>query len=37
VIFEGHPRLERLLLPDDWKEPPPLRKDFKIKTEGIQA
>ena len=37
VIFEGHPRLERLLLPEDWEGPPPLRKDFKIKTEGPEA
>ena len=31
VIFEGHPRLERLLLPEDWADIPPLRKDFSIK------
>ncbi|MEM4398385.1 MAG: NADH-quinone oxidoreductase subunit C [Candidatus Nitrosocaldus sp.] len=31
VIFEGHPRLERLLLPEDWADIPPLRKDFHIK------
>ncbi len=31
VIFEGHPRLERLLLPEDWADIPPLRKDFNIK------
>ncbi len=29
IIFEGHPRLERLLLPEDWDDIPPLRKDFK--------
>jgi len=31
VVFEGHPRLERLLLPEDWADIPPLRKDFSIK------
>ncbi|MEO9364910.1 MULTISPECIES: NADH-quinone oxidoreductase subunit C [Candidatus Nitrosocaldus] len=31
VIFDGHPRLERLLLPEDWADIPPLRKDFHIK------
>jgi len=31
VVFEGHPRLERLLLPEDWADIPPLRKDFNIK------
>lgn len=31
VIFEGHPKLERLLLPEDWADIPPLRKDFNIK------
>lgn len=29
IIFEGHPRLERLFLPEDWDDIPPLRKDFK--------
>ncbi|MCS7115912.1 MAG: NADH-quinone oxidoreductase subunit C [Nitrososphaerota archaeon] len=37
VIFEGHPKLERLLLPSDWDQIPPLLKEFKIKTEGIDA
>jgi NADH:ubiquinone oxidoreductase subunit C len=31
VYFEGHPRNERFLLPEDWADIPPLRKDFKIK------
>jgi len=31
VIFEGHPKLERLLLPEDWADIPPLRKEFGIK------
>ena len=31
VVFEGHPRLDRLLLPEDWADIPPLRKDFNIK------
>ncbi len=31
VVFEGHPRLERLLLPEDWADIPPLLKDFHIK------
>ena len=31
VYFEGHPRKERFLLPEDWADIPPLRKDFRIK------
>ncbi len=31
VIFEGHPKLRKLLLPEDWADIPPLRKDFDIK------
>ena len=31
VFFEGHPDNRRLLLPEDWADLPPLRKDFKIK------
>jgi|TARA_B100000315_G_scaffold201629_1_gene194146 NADH-quinone oxidoreductase subunit C len=29
VFFEGHPKLEKLFLPEDWNDKPPLRKDFK--------
>ena len=31
VHFEGHPDNRRLLLPEDWADLPPLRKDFAIK------
>jgi NADH-quinone oxidoreductase subunit C len=31
VFFEGHPDNRRLLLPEDWADLPPLRRDFKIK------
>ncbi len=31
VFFEGHPDNRRLLLPEDWADLPPLRKDFAIK------
>jgi NADH-quinone oxidoreductase subunit C len=31
VHFEGHPDNRRLLLPEDWADIPPFRKDFKIK------
>ena len=31
VYFEGHPDNRRLLLPEDWADLPPLRKDFDIK------
>jgi len=31
IVFEGHPRLEHLLLPEDWEEGVyPLRKDYKL-------
>jgi len=29
IVFEGHPKLERLILPEDWSDIPPLRKDFR--------
>ena len=35
VVFEGHPDLRHLLLPSEWSDIPPLRKDFKVKKEGI--
>lgn len=31
VYFDGHPRNERFLLPEDWADLPPLRRDFRIK------
>ena len=31
VYFEGHPRNERFLLPEDWADIPPLRREFRIK------
>lgn len=31
IYFEGHPRNDRFLLPEDWADIPPLRRDFKIK------
>jgi len=31
VYFDGHPDNRRLLLPEDWADMPPLRKDFRIK------
>jgi NADH:ubiquinone oxidoreductase subunit C len=31
VFFEGHPRNERFLLPEDWADIPPLRREFRIK------
>ena len=31
IIFEDHPNLKRMLLPDDWDEGFPLRKDYPLR------
>ncbi len=33
IVFEGHPNLAYLLLPEDWNEGFPLRKDFEVKED----
>jgi len=37
VTFKGHPKLEVMLLPEELEGVYPLRKDFKIPEEGIEA
>ena len=33
IQFEGHPRLEKLFLTDNWDGPPPLRKEIRFPTD----
>lgn len=33
IQFDGHPRLEKLFLIDNWDGPPPLRKDVRVPTD----
>ena len=33
IQFEGHPRLEKLFLTDNWDGPPPLRKEVRFPTD----
>ncbi len=33
IQFDGHPRLEKLFLNDNWEGPPPMRKDIRFPTD----
>ena len=33
ITFDGHPRLEKLFLTDNWDGPPPLRKEVRFPTD----
>lgn len=33
IQFDGHPRLEKLFLNDNWEGPPPLRKEIRFPTD----
>jgi NADH-quinone oxidoreductase subunit C len=35
IEFTGHPDPRPLLLPDDWDEPPPLRRDIPVPVEEV--
>lgn len=36
ILFEGHPRLERLLLPQEWKAVHPLKKEWKLPRKAVE-
>ncbi len=33
IQFDGHPRLEKLFLNDNWEGPPPMRKEIRFPTD----